>query len=202
MKKEKQNDSQMLNLEARIQTFQNWPFMSDCSCTPQKMAEAGFYTCGGNNEPDLVRCYFCRKELVNITSSNTTSPQLTLFPEGRLGARGRPLEGASKPCQAGLNIMLLVSRLGWALGFTFSGAVPSNLFIFWNIIFIADARGTCAYINLNKKPDELTAVDVLGILEPEKQKKMLRLVSDAHETEVRGNLKKIKQKINKLVPRC
>ena len=24
------------------------------------MAEAGFYACGGNNEPDLARCYFCR----------------------------------------------------------------------------------------------------------------------------------------------
>merc|ERR1719228_2106034 len=27
------------------------------------MAEAGFYACGADNEPDLVRCYFCRKEL-------------------------------------------------------------------------------------------------------------------------------------------
>ena len=63
---QKDHDSQMVMLEARVQTFQSWPFMSDCSCTPQKMAEAGFYSCGGNNEPDLVRCYFCRKELVRI----------------------------------------------------------------------------------------------------------------------------------------
>ena len=25
-----------------------------------RMAEAGFYACGGDNEPDLARCYFCR----------------------------------------------------------------------------------------------------------------------------------------------
>ena len=97
-KKDKQNDndSQMLMFEARVQTFQNWPFMSDCSCTPQAMAEAGFYSCGGNNEPDLVRCYFCRKELVKIVNFDfqLSSPHLALFPSGRLGARGRPLEGA------------------------------------------------------------------------------------------------------------
>ena len=91
--KENKNDSdiQMLMFDARIQSFQNWPFMSDCSCTPQKMAEAGFYSCGGNNEPDLVRCYFCRKELVRILltcSVQLSSAHLALFPEGRLGARG------------------------------------------------------------------------------------------------------------------
>ena len=84
-KKDKENDSQMLKYEARLQTFQNWPFKSDCSCTPQKMAEAGFYSCGGNNEPDLVRCYFCRKELVIIVDSLLVS-QVPLFSEGRVGA--------------------------------------------------------------------------------------------------------------------
>ena len=68
MEKDPKNDSEMLNFEARIKTFKNWPFDADCSCTPEKMAEAGFYCCGGNNEPDLVRCYFCRKELVRIIS--------------------------------------------------------------------------------------------------------------------------------------
>ena len=66
MEKYHKSDCEMLNLEARIKTFKNWPFDGDCSCTPEKMAEAGFYFCGGNNEPDLVRCYFCRKELVGI----------------------------------------------------------------------------------------------------------------------------------------
>ena len=27
------------------------------------MAEAGFYHVGNDNEPDLVRCYYCRREL-------------------------------------------------------------------------------------------------------------------------------------------
>merc|ERR1712152_87213 len=35
----------------------------DSSCTPEKMAEAGFYLVGNANEPDLVRCYYCRREL-------------------------------------------------------------------------------------------------------------------------------------------
>ena len=28
-----------------------------------KMAEAGFYHVGSDSEPDLVRCYYCRREL-------------------------------------------------------------------------------------------------------------------------------------------
>ena len=67
----------MLMYDARLKTFRNWPFMSDCSCTPQKMAEAGFYSCGGDNEPDLARCYFCRKELVKIV--NTWSHLTSLY---------------------------------------------------------------------------------------------------------------------------
>ena len=59
----KPNDSVMLDESARLETFKRvqWPFMEDSACTPEKMAEAGFYACGGENEPDLVRCYFCRK---------------------------------------------------------------------------------------------------------------------------------------------
>ena len=63
MEKGKTNDSVMLSNSARLATFKMWPFTEDCSCTPERMAAAGFYCCGGENEPDLVRCYFCRKEL-------------------------------------------------------------------------------------------------------------------------------------------
>ena len=53
----------MLDESARLETFKRvqWPFLEDSSCTPDKMAEAGFYACGGQNAPDSVRCYFCRK---------------------------------------------------------------------------------------------------------------------------------------------
>ena len=64
-----------------------------------------------------------------------------------------------------------------------------------------DLRGTCAYINLGKKPNQLSAVDVLGTLEVEKYKKMLRLANDEHEEEVRANVEEIKLKISKLVPK-
>jgi hypothetical protein len=30
--------------------------LDEDKCTPQKMAEAGFYACGDAREPDLVRC--------------------------------------------------------------------------------------------------------------------------------------------------
>ena len=70
-----------------------------------------------------------------------------------------------------------------------------------NIILSSDARGSCAYINLGKKPNELTAVDVLGTLEVEKHKKILRLQNDDQDENVRANLKKTKLKIKKLVPK-
>ena len=59
----KVNDTEMVMTRARLMTFKNWPFDEGSSCTPQKMAEAGFYCCGSVSEPDLVRCFFCRKEL-------------------------------------------------------------------------------------------------------------------------------------------
>ena len=37
--------------------------LENCNCTPEKMAEAGFYHVGSDSEPDLVRCYYCRREL-------------------------------------------------------------------------------------------------------------------------------------------
>jgi len=63
MEKGRTNDNIMLNYSARLATFTMWPFTENCSCTPESMAAAGFYCCGGENEPDLVRCFFCRKEL-------------------------------------------------------------------------------------------------------------------------------------------
>ena len=127
----------MLNLDARLKSFKNWPFDADCSCTPKRMAEAGLYFCGGDNEPDLVRCYFCRKEL------DGWEPEDDPWKEHE-----------------------------------------------------SHARGSCAYINLGKKPHELTVTDVLGTLEPEKHKKIVRILSDTYEEEVRGNIKKFKQKLN------
>lgn len=34
--------------------------LTQFKCPLFRMAEAGFYACGGENEPDLARCYFCR----------------------------------------------------------------------------------------------------------------------------------------------
>ncbi|XP_023221678.1 baculoviral IAP repeat-containing protein 5-like [Centruroides sculpturatus] len=49
--------------EERLKSFKNWSFKSGCACTAEKMAEAGFYHCPTDDEPDLVRCYVCFKEL-------------------------------------------------------------------------------------------------------------------------------------------
>lgn len=58
------DDSMMKAFKMRVLTFKDyWPFDEDCNCTPEKMAEAGFYHVGNPNEPDLVRCYYCRREL-------------------------------------------------------------------------------------------------------------------------------------------
>jgi baculoviral IAP repeat-containing protein 5 len=77
MEKGAANDSTMLLVANRMATFKNWPFNeeegSTCMHPSQvgpfhrldrnrltRMAEAGFYACGGNNDPDLARCYYCR----------------------------------------------------------------------------------------------------------------------------------------------
>lgn len=51
-------------VEDRLETFQvaNWPFDSG-SCTPLKMAEAGFYFCGTAQTPDWVRCVVCHQDM-------------------------------------------------------------------------------------------------------------------------------------------
>ncbi|XP_042308553.1 baculoviral IAP repeat-containing protein 5 [Sceloporus undulatus] len=49
--------------EHRVSTFSQWPFVSDCFCTPERMAEAGFIHCPTENAPDVVQCFICFKEL-------------------------------------------------------------------------------------------------------------------------------------------
>nr|Q804H7.2 RecName: Full=Baculoviral IAP repeat-containing protein 5.2-B; AltName: Full=Survivin in Xenopus; Short=SIX; AltName: Full=Survivin2-B; Short=XSurvivin2B [Xenopus laevis]AAI69762.1 SIX [Xenopus laevis]AAI69764.1 SIX [Xenopus laevis] len=53
----------LYNLATRLRTFSNWPFTEDCACTPERMAEAGFVHCPTDNSPDVVKCFFCLKEL-------------------------------------------------------------------------------------------------------------------------------------------
>ncbi|GFT92967.1 baculoviral IAP repeat-containing protein 5.2 [Trichonephila clavipes] len=47
----------------RFKSFQNWPFGENSACSASKMAEAGFFHCPTEQEPDLVQCYVCFKEL-------------------------------------------------------------------------------------------------------------------------------------------
>ena len=53
--------SNMLSVEARLATFSDWPLQENCVCTPERMAAAGFYSCGGDMESDLVSCFHCHK---------------------------------------------------------------------------------------------------------------------------------------------
>ncbi|KAK4011634.1 baculoviral IAP repeat-containing protein 5 [Daphnia magna] len=57
--------AKMVYEENRLQTFLKhgqWPFLKDCNCTPEKMATAGFFWCGSDDQPDLVRCFVCLKD--------------------------------------------------------------------------------------------------------------------------------------------
>ncbi|KAL4646154.1 baculoviral IAP repeat-containing protein 5.1-like [Arapaima gigas] len=54
---------EMYSYEKRLQTFAEWPFREDCLCTPEQMTKAGFVHCPSENEPDVVCCFFCLKEL-------------------------------------------------------------------------------------------------------------------------------------------
>ncbi|XP_011258062.1 baculoviral IAP repeat-containing protein 5 [Camponotus floridanus] len=47
----------------RIKTFNNWLFKASDKCNAKSMAAAGFYVIGDNNEPDLVECFICGKQL-------------------------------------------------------------------------------------------------------------------------------------------
>merc|ERR1719397_1233681 len=120
----KSTDTEMMIPSERLRTFKNWPFTEGCACLPEKMSDAGFYCCGGENEPDLVRCYFCRKEL-----------------------------DGWDPCDD-----------PWAE-------------------HMSHAKGRCSYINLGKKPTELTVADVLGRLEPDKYLTTLSMMRENYGEE-------------------
>uniref|UniRef100_A0A8C6XTS8 Baculoviral IAP repeat containing 5 n=1 Tax=Naja naja TaxID=35670 RepID=A0A8C6XTS8_NAJNA len=49
--------------ENRLATFTRWPFVSDCFCTADRMAEAGFIHCPSENISDVAQCFICFKEL-------------------------------------------------------------------------------------------------------------------------------------------
>ncbi|XP_014482777.1 PREDICTED: baculoviral IAP repeat-containing protein 5 [Dinoponera quadriceps] len=49
--------------QGRIKTFNSWPFKISNKCNLECMAAAGFYAIGNNDEPDLVECFICGKQL-------------------------------------------------------------------------------------------------------------------------------------------
>ncbi|XP_014217510.1 baculoviral IAP repeat-containing protein 5 [Copidosoma floridanum] len=55
--------SPMFRKNMRLQTYKNWPFSSSDVCNANNMAAAGFYCIGGKDEPDLVECFLCCKQL-------------------------------------------------------------------------------------------------------------------------------------------
>jgi len=60
----KDGEFSMVLEENRLRSFDDkWPFMENCVCTPQKMAEAGFFHCPTSQVPDGVRCFSCYKEM-------------------------------------------------------------------------------------------------------------------------------------------
>jgi len=142
MEKGKRNDSVMLNMGARLNTYKMWPFLKDCMCTPMKMASAGFYCCGNENEPDLVRCYFCRKEL------DGWEPEDDPWKEHE-----------------------------------------------------SHAKGNCAYVNLGKKPTELTVSDVLLLLEARKYEMILTKGATACEEEFIVEKEETYKAIDNLAPK-
>ncbi|XP_036283302.1 baculoviral IAP repeat-containing protein 5-like [Pipistrellus kuhlii] len=54
---------QVYGEDHRLATFRHWPFQEGCACTPERMAAAGFIHCPTENEPNLIECFFCFKEL-------------------------------------------------------------------------------------------------------------------------------------------
>jgi len=55
-------DMEMFSFHNRLESFAQWPHV-DCNCTPEKLADAGWFMIGTANEPDLVKCYYCQREI-------------------------------------------------------------------------------------------------------------------------------------------
>ncbi|KAM8829720.1 baculoviral IAP repeat-containing protein 5b [Synchiropus picturatus] len=53
----------MYSQDARLLTYEDWPFREGCRCTPEQMSRVGFIHCPSENEPDITRCFFCLLEL-------------------------------------------------------------------------------------------------------------------------------------------
>lgn len=49
--------------QGRIKTFDKWPFKDSDKCNVKSMAAAGFFFIGNDNDPDLVECFICGKQL-------------------------------------------------------------------------------------------------------------------------------------------
>ena len=49
--------------QSRRTTYGSWPFNESDKCSAERMAAAGFYVIGDSNEPDLVECFICSKQL-------------------------------------------------------------------------------------------------------------------------------------------
>ncbi|XP_046820759.1 baculoviral IAP repeat-containing protein 5 [Vespa crabro] len=48
----------------RLETFKDWPYQSsEDTCSPERMASAGFFSKATKEEPDLVECFICSKQL-------------------------------------------------------------------------------------------------------------------------------------------
>lgn len=76
--------------EQRIETFKDWPFEEDSTCSIKRMAEAGFYWCGNSTDKDTVACFVCDKTLHGWESSDDPwkehakhAPQCTFVKYGR-----------------------------------------------------------------------------------------------------------------------
>ncbi|KAK0161956.1 hypothetical protein PV327_008350 [Microctonus hyperodae] len=50
--------------KGRLKSYEHWPYQdSELKCNPEHMAAAGFVCIGGADEPDLVECFICSKQL-------------------------------------------------------------------------------------------------------------------------------------------
>ncbi|KAK0095664.1 hypothetical protein PV326_007708 [Microctonus aethiopoides] len=50
--------------KGRLKSYEHWPYQSsEFKCNPEHMAAAGFICVGGVDEPDLVECFICSKQL-------------------------------------------------------------------------------------------------------------------------------------------
>lgn len=96
--------------EDREQSFKHWPYTDDKPCSIRKMAEAGFYWHGTEQEMDTAACFVCGKALDGWEETDDPwNEHRKHAPQCPFVKYGRP--EASLTCEEMVNLMMSTLKM-------------------------------------------------------------------------------------------